>query len=298
MINYSIIIPHFTREGTEMLSRAVSSIPIREDIEVVIVDNSLNPISPSLFDDNKMVTILYSDNKRGAGGARNDGLKRASGEWLLFMDADDFFTENAFNSFDSFIDTDNDIIFFKPTSCYSDTLELADRHYVFCKEIDEYFITGDEFDLRCNEFDVPWAKMFRADFIRENKIDFEEVPASNDVMFSLKTGLNAKKITASEDVVYCVTVTKGSITNVVSLRNLESIFNVKIRKNALLVKNGHKRLCSVANTIRKSAKYGLGIFFRFLWTALITGNLFVGYRRWFKTILSYKKRNKEYLIHN
>ena len=281
-----------------MLSRAVSSIPIREDIEVIIVDNSLNPISPSLFDDNKMVTILYSDNKRGAGGARNDGLKRASGEWLLFMDADDFFTENAFNSFDSFVYTDNDIIFFKPTSCYSDTLELADRHYVFCKEIDEYFITGDEFDLRCNEFDVPWAKMFRADFIRENKIDFEEVPASNDVMFSLKTGLNAKRITASEDVVYCVTVTKGSITNVVSLRNLESIFNVKIRKNALLVKNGHKRLCSVANTIRKSAKYGLGIFFRFLWTALITGNLFVGYRRWFKTILSYKKRNKEYLIQN
>lgn len=298
MINYSIIIPHFTREGTEMLSRAVSSIPIREDIEVIVVDNSLNPISQSLFDDNKMVTILYSDNKRGAGGARNEGLKKARGEWLLFMDADDFFTENAFNSFDSFINSDNDIIFFKPTSCFSDTLEIADRHIVFCKEIDEYFITRNEFDLRCNEFDVPWAKMFRAGFVRENKFDFEEVPASNDVMFSLKTGLNAKKITASDDVVYCVTVTKGSITNVVSLQNLESIFNVKIRKNALLVESGHKRLCSVANTIRRSAKYGLGTFMRFLSKALITGNLFVGYNRWLRTLFSYKKKNKEYLVHN
>ena len=298
MINYSIIIPHFTRKGTEMLSRALSSIPMREDIEVIVVDNSVNPIPLNLFEGNKMVTIYYSDNQRGAGGARNEGLKNACGKWLLFMDADDFFTEKAFSSFDSFIDSEYDIVFFKPTSCYSDTQGLADRHYVFCNEIDHYFQTNDEFGLRCNEFDVPWAKMFKSDFVKEYNFEFDEVPASNDVMFSLMTGLKAKKIAASHDIVYCVTVTKGSITNVVSLRNLESIFNVKIRKNQMLVDNGYKRLCSVANTIRKSAKYGTRVFFRFFWRAFITGNLLVGYNRWMKTIFSYKRKKQEYLVHD
>lgn len=281
-----------------MLCRAVASIPMRSDIEVIVVDNSLNPIPSDLFADNRIVSVYYSDNKRGAGGARNEGLIKSVGKWLLFMDADDFFTEKAFDSFDTFLDSKNDIIFFKPTSCFSDTFEVADRHSVMCKEIDEYFVTGDEFDLRCNEFDVPWAKMFRSAFVKDNNFTFEEVPASNDVMFSLRTGLNAKKIEASSDIVYCVTVTKGSITNVISLGNLESIFNVKIRKNALLVESGHKRLCSVANTIRRSTKYGFSTFMRFLWKALITGNLFVGYNRWLKTLLSYQKKRKEYLVHN
>lgn len=296
MTNFSIIIPHFTKGGTEMIKRAISSIPMREDIEVIVVDNSTIPIPSSLFEENKMVSIYYSDNERGAGGARNEGLLNAKGKWVIFMDADDFFTKNAFDYFDSFAESNYDIIFFKPTSCYSDTLKIADRHHVFCKVIDEYFVTGEEFDLRCNEFDVPWAKMFKTEFIKDNRFTFDEVPASNDVIFSLKTGLKAKNITASHDVVYCVTVTKGSITNVVSLRNLESVFNVKIRKNQLLVEHGHKRLCSVANIIRKSARYGLKTFLMFVWKAIVTGNLLVGCDRWWKTAFASNKVKREYLV--
>lgn len=285
MTNYSVIIPHFTKKGTEMLCRAISSVPIRDDIEVIVVDNSLKPISSELFKKNKMVSIYYSDNKRGAGGARNVGLTKAKGKWLLFMDADDFFTEKAFESFDRYKDSEYDIIFFRPTSCDSDTYKLSDRHYAVCTEIDGYMKTGDEYGLRCRDFDVPWAKMIRREMVEANNICFDEVPASNDVMFSLKTGLAAREITVSPDTVYCVTKSLESITNTVSLRNLESVFEVKIRKNQLLKENGLPRASSVANTIRKSAGYGIKPFLAFLWRAISTGNLLVGYNRWPETVL-------------
>ena len=282
--------------GTELLERAISSIPEREDIEIIVVDNSINPIRQDLFHDNPAASIYYSDNARGAGGARNEGINKARGKWLLFMDADDFFTPNAFRAFDQYIYTNNDIIFFKPTSIFSGTNELADRHLVFCDEIDVYLKTGDEYGLRYQEFDVPWAKMIRREFVLENSIEFDEVPASNDVIFSLKTGLAAKRIAASNETVYCVTVTKGSITNVKSLKNLESDFDVRIRKNELLAMHGLKRECSLLNPIFKSRKYGIKTMMSFFIRAIKTGNLLVGYDRWLKTIIHLKNNKSEYIV--
>lgn len=294
--NYSVIIPHFTKNGTELLNRAIASVPIREDIEIIVVDNSPAPIKQDLYANISNVSIYYSDNSKGAGCARNVGLSNAHGKWLLFMDADDYFTPNAFNSFDKFLNSNNDIVYFKPTSVFSGTNELANRHFVFCNEIDDYFKTGNEYDLRYREFEVPWAKMFRRAFVLENSIYFDEVPASNDVMFSLKTGIAAKNISASKETVYCVTVTKGSITNVKSLRNLKSDFEVRIRKNALLRSNGLKGECSLLNPILKSRRYGFRVMLSFIYKAIITGNIFVGYNRWLKTIFHLKKKKAEYIV--
>ena len=294
--NYSVIIPHFSKGGTELLDRAIASVPVREDVEIIVVDNSPIPIKQDLYANIPNVAIYYSDKSKGAGCARNLGLKTAQGKWLLFMDADDYFTPDAFNSFDQFLITNNDIVFFKPTSVVSGTNELANRHLVFCDEIDDYLKTGNEYDLRFREFEVPWAKMFRRAFVLENNINFDEVPASNDVMFSLKTGIAAKNITASKETVYCVTVTKGSITNVKSLRNLRSDFEVRIRKNALLRSNGLKGECSLLNPILKSRRYGFRVMLSFIYKAIITGNIFVGYNRWLKTIFHLKKKKAEYIV--
>lgn len=294
--NYSVIIPHFTKGGTELLDRAIFSVPKREDVEIIVVDNSSTPIDSGLYKSEPMVSIYFSDNSRGAGGARNVGLSKAQGRWLLFMDADDYFTPTAFESLDRFVESNNDIVFFKPTSVFSETNELAGRHLVFCEEIDEYLKTGNEYDLRYREFDVPWAKMIKRTFVEENNIQFDEVPASNDVMFSLKTGIAAKKISASGDTVYCVTVTKGSITNVKSLRNLKSDFDVRIRKNALLVSHGLKRECSLLNPIVKSRRYGIKVMTSFIIKAIRTGNLFVGYNRWISSLLHLSNKKSEYIV--
>lgn len=294
MINYSIIIPHFTSNDTSLLKRAVDSIPQRDDIEVVVVDNSTLPIDLNLFNSRKNVLVLFSDNSKGAGRARNVGIEKSKGKWLLFLDADDFFTDNAFNAFDKYLDSNFDIIFFKMTSCYSDTYEKAERHRAYADIVEKYLINKDEYNLRY-KFPSPCAKMINSEFVKLNKIFYDEVPASNDVIFALKIGLKANVIFADYNEVYCATVNKGSITRTTSLRNLESQFDVRMRKNKILKENGLRKDSSLIYLILISRKYGFKVFIKLLYKTIITGNLFVGYNNWLNTIFNilFKKNKTE-----
>lgn len=107
-INYSIIIPHKNSAG--LLQRCLDSIPQRDDIQIIIIDdNSLN--IKKLRDIEKKysyVEMIYTKEGRGAGYARNVGLKQIKGKWVLFADADDFYNKNAFSILDNYINSDND----------------------------------------------------------------------------------------------------------------------------------------------------------------------------------------------
>ena len=294
--NYTVIIPNYSRGDTSLLQRAVSSIPIREDLQVLVVDNSPCRIPETLFNDRGEVKILYSDNSRFAGGARNVGIEHAKGKWIIFMDADDFFASNAFDVFEEYIDSEYDIVYFKSNSKYSDTLEDANRSIGFNSLIDGYLGSNDGMRLR-TEFNVPWAKMIKRSFVINNGIRYDEVPASNDMMFSLLSGLAARQIAADSREVYCVTVSKGSITNSVSLRNLESQFDVNIRINEVLKKHGLKKNASVMYFIYQSMSFGVKPFIKFAYKALITGNILVGWKTWLHTLCT-KKRYKQYEINS
>lgn len=283
MILFSIIIPHYTTEGTDFLKKAVQSIPERNDIEVLIVDNSPVSINVDLFQGRLNTNIYYSDNNLGAGGARNVGLEHACGKWLLFLDADDFFTDDAFHYFDQYKGSDFDIIFFKPTSLYPETGEIADRHIRDCKYVDEFLNTGNEYPLRISHC-CPICKMIRKSFVNSNNIKFEEISAGNDVMFALNLGLKANKITAENAVTYVITVSNGSITNTLSLKNINARFGVTVRKNAILKEYGYKGNTSVMIHIYNASRFGFCPCVKLIWKALITGNLFNGWRNWLGTL--------------
>lgn len=300
MFTYTVIIPHYTKSGdVRLLDRAVDSIPARSDIQILVIDNSPIRIEQNLFKGRGNIKILYSDNARGAGGARNEGIRYSQGKWLLFLDADDFFEGNAFVAFDKYVDTVFDIIFFKMTSCYSDTYEKANRGDVYTEMVERYLKTKDEYELRC-QFSSPCAKMIKSSFVKENEIFYDEVKAANDVMFALRIGLKARKITADSIAVYCATVEHGSLRNTISLENIEARFNVSIRKNRLLKESGMPKSASVMFYIISSLRFGIGPFFRLFFSALRSGDLFVGARNWFQTfwnrLLFQKKKYKRYLV--
>ena len=102
--NFSIIIPH--KNTPDLLKRCVSSIPRREDVQIIIVDdNSDEKIVdfehfPFLGTPN--ATVVFDKSSKGAGHARNIGLEKAEGKWYLFADSDDFFFY-FFQSFNNFI---------------------------------------------------------------------------------------------------------------------------------------------------------------------------------------------------
>lgn len=294
--NYSVIIPHFTRDGNiETLRRAVDSVPERKDIQVFVIDNSAIPIPNNLFESRLNVTILYSPNERKAGGARNVGIDNSDAKWFLFLDADDFFTEKAFGSFDKFLDSDYDLVFSLKRSVYGDDITKPAHRGDFTSNLVREFIrTGDDTDLRIN-YPSPCAKMVRSSLVIENNIRYDEVPASNDVMFALKVGLAAKRIGADAVETYTVTTTAGSITRTRSLENIESVFFVRERYNKMLKEHGYRSNKSEMICIVRSAKYGLKPFFKLFFVALKSGNLFNGWRNWLYSFVHQfsKQRRKD-----
>ena len=140
MINYSVIIPH--KNCLDLLYRCLESVPNREDVEVIVVDDNsgIDDIEVQIRRNTKLqnLKIIVLSESRYAGGARNKGLEVATGQWLVFMDADDFLTPNAFDVMDCHLDSEHDIIFFAHSAAYSDTLEPAERLGTRLKYIEEY----------------------------------------------------------------------------------------------------------------------------------------------------------------
>lgn len=87
-IIYSIVIPH--RNTPDLLQRLIDSIPMREDIEIIVVDDNSDKDKKAAISRSDVRTIyIDKEHSRGAGRARNVGMDAAKGKWLLFADADE-----------------------------------------------------------------------------------------------------------------------------------------------------------------------------------------------------------------
>ncbi|WP_163583276.1 glycosyltransferase family 2 protein [Gracilibacillus saliphilus] len=219
MIRLSVIIPHYN--STETLSKLLESIPVNKEIQVLVIDDHSNEQEKQKLQKikehcaHKNIHFLTNDpNKKGAGACRNIGLKKAVGEWVLFADSDDFFVDDFYNIVKQHFSTGFDVIFFKPTSVELDTGNVSNRHIKFANAVNDYSNTGDlksELTLKYRVV-VPWSKLIKRNVITKNKILFEEVVSSNDVMFSARLGCCIKSFGVSNETIYCVTKSKGSLT--------------------------------------------------------------------------------------
>lgn len=215
----TIIIPHYN--SPKLLDKLLDSIPEREELEVIVVDDnseSGKQITAECKEKNNRKAAFFINNtgKKGAGVCRNIGLQHASGEWLLFADADDFFTENLWEKLEGYLQREADIIYFTPSSIYLETGEKAGRDRLTRNLVQNYLQSPDgetEARLRYG-FESPWSKLIRNSMVKENQICFDETKVANDVMFSIKCAYAANTIAASEQNIYCVTKSKGTLTTV------------------------------------------------------------------------------------
>src|SRR5699024_4128600 len=135
----SIIIPHYN--SWLKLEELLNTIPHNPCFEIIVVDdksdnlNKMGEMELSFPD----VLFLKNDlNNKGAGVARNIGLKHATGKWLLFADADDRFTPNLIDKIQQFIQSEYDIIYFRPSSFNDKTGEITKRHAQYERLVNNY----------------------------------------------------------------------------------------------------------------------------------------------------------------
>ena len=212
---FSIIIPHYNIP--DLLMRCLKSIPISEDIQVIVVDDN-SPDADTYLErypelSRPYLEFIRSTKGGGAGYARNVGLKHAKGKWLLFADADDFYVDNMYDIISAHVESNADVIYFQKQAVYSDEINRKSPRGGYIDTImDIYLKTGDELPVR-TRYAVPWAKMIKRCLVEKYNIRFEEIMYSNDALFSTYVGFYAKIIEAIDTVLYVVTAREGSVTS-------------------------------------------------------------------------------------
>lgn len=256
---FSVIIPHYN--SYNLLARCLSSIPQTQNIQTIVVDdNSPDQLRlSSIISKFKNVTLKVLSNNFGAGRARNEGLRIAKGKWVIFSDADDYFSNHAFDIFHKYYNTSSDIIYFKVEGRDSTTNHLNERGIRYNTLIDNY----QPDDIRTinalkYRYYVPWGKMINNDFIHKYRLQFEEIKYSNDVMFGVKAASYASNITVSNEVIYCVTVTNNSLTKTLSKQAFICRYQTAIRQAIFLKEINQSRYSVIlVRYIVKSLHYGI-----------------------------------------
>ena len=215
-IHFSIIIPH--KNIPSLLVRCLESIPKRNDIQIIVVDDNS---SADIVDFNSFpgreredVEVYFTHKSGGTGYAQNIGLEHAVGEWVMFIGADDFFTDELNSFLDRMVDAPEDLIVFDHRSVLSDDINSSVERSVYLSKMIDDYLNGriDEKYLRC-KYIVATCKLIRRDLIEKHHIRFNETKWSNDNFFSAQVSCFADSIKVCNDVIYVMTVRGGSLTS-------------------------------------------------------------------------------------
>lgn len=213
MYNYSFIIPH--KNCPDLLQRCVDSIPMRDDVQVIVVDDNSDADKKPLLKghSNLRVILLDAIQSKGAGRARNVGIEHAQGNWLLFADADDYYTNYLQTFLDKYADDETtDIVYLN--ACKFNEKGVITPHKTD-KLITNYIkgVNGAEMDLRYSLW-TPWSRMVKRAVVEKHNIMYDELPAGNDLMFGLRSSRYAKKVQVEKNIIYMYfKQSKGSYTD-------------------------------------------------------------------------------------
>lgn len=210
-INYSFIIPH--KNAPHLLKRCVVSIPRRDDVQIIVVDDDSDPTivdwNSFRFQDDRCIEVIHAKGCKSAGAVRNEGLKRAIGKWILFADCDDYFVDGFLEILDLYVENNIDVLFFS-----LDCVDGVTRIQMKSKMRDTYdqYASNPSLIDRIRFFKPPWTKMVRKSFLDQYHILFEDVILGNDVWYSYQVGYFAKNVEVINKRLYIYTINANSIS--------------------------------------------------------------------------------------
>lgn len=216
MKKISIIVPVYNVE--KYVEKCIQSLINQsyKNIEIILVDDGSNDRSNKIIDeyakvDSRILTI-HQKNK-GVSAARNAGLKVATGEYVRFVDPDDYVDYQMYETMLKKIELNMSDL---AVCGFSKVTELSDKEEIF--EIKDELLSPkkcveDLFDFRGGYAIKPsvWNKLFRRDKIGDLKFD-ENIGISEDLKFVVQYILKCNSIVYVKQAFYKNLQRDGSIT--------------------------------------------------------------------------------------
>lgn len=230
----SIIVPVYNCEE-KYFSKCIDSIleQTYKDFELIIINdgstNNIEQICQKYEKKDNRICYIKKENE-GVSATRNLGIEKSKGKWIMFVDADDWLEADACEKLVKETSIDIDVII---GSTYINQKQEIDKLYKYKvkKEIEntEELIVSIFIDTisKYSYVDVPWAKLYKRDFLIENNIFFKEnLFLAEDGLFNFEVYLYAKKIIYFPDCIYHYRLNNESACNTFNAKMIENYNHV------------------------------------------------------------------------
>lgn len=240
---FSIIIPVFNAEVSIIRTIDVLKEFANINFEIILVndgstDGTERLVNDSIGDDPRF--HLFTKKNEGPGLARNYGIERAKGEYLLFFDADDYPEKTILDDYASIISDypKLDLIISSFTFRTLNQEKVADeKEYLITEHVyddNEEFLSNMYELMNKQLMYVVWNKCYRRDTIIKNKIRFKDYHSCEDRIFNLEYYKHCSLVFMNPKVEYVYEFDGGQgITNQYSEEKFATFKEFYNRSNAI-----------------------------------------------------------------
>lgn len=203
----SVVVPVYNVEN--YLSKCLDSIlkQTLEDIEIICVNDGSTDGSANILQDYKKkdprIIVLEQENQ-GLGAARNTGIRTARGEYIGFVDSDDFIEPTMYEKlYEKACKFQLDIVLTNVNLYYTDSGTSAcfrDWNFYQAMSKSDYFTAMEHPHIF--QFIGVWDRIYRRKFLEEHSLLNPVNRIYEDVLFTVQTCIHAKKISIVNECLY------------------------------------------------------------------------------------------------
>ncbi len=233
MPKYSFIIPVYNVE--KYLRECIDSILSQtyKDYEIILVDDGSKDSSGSICDEyaekNEAVRVIHQENA-GLSMARNNGVKASLGEFIIFLDSDDYwYYDTALEDINDIISSDTDVVIFSSYNLDDSTKKLYDDRYNYSNvELNNYDSeTCLEYMISNGLFNVHAAKkVFNKQFFVSNDLFYKPGIKSEDIEQWIRAVCNMPNYKFLNKRIYVYRNREGSISNTINKKHLCDYYGI------------------------------------------------------------------------
>lgn len=184
-------------------------------IEIIIIDDGSNDGSSEICDEfrkkDNRIKVIHTKNQ-GVSSARNRGILESNGQYITFIDSDDFVDKMYIEKMVNNIENDEEIIYFCESFPCNTKKEDAYRYIIIGDDNLKIYLSG------------PIAKLFNCDFLKQNKIQFnKKILIGEDLLFNVQALNYAERVKFSNDsILYFYRNNYNSSMHLINYRLIES----------------------------------------------------------------------------
>lgn len=229
-MKFSVIIPVYKVE--KYLNQCVDSVIHQsyQNIEIILVDDGSPDNSPSICDEyaalDSRVKVIHKSNG-GLSDARNAGLDIATGEYLMFLDSDDWWDDaSALEKIsEKLSETNCDVLVFGKKKYLTSTKEIYDIQIPGVSESNSSMTIEDGIDAKVFEASA-CDKVFRKSLIDKGNMRFVKGQLSEDIEWCIKILMQINSISVLPEAFYVYRQNPDSISHNVRRKNISDILDV------------------------------------------------------------------------